>query len=189
LISGAPKEFRALSASRSTGARTVQSRPGGQCTKFFREHPEIKRVVAEIPEAARAEVVQAKDPSRAPLPPARGGNLRGTILHRTSRTITEIHALRVALQSALVPRTPTRFAVAFLLHQPGALFSRFGKPDRGSAGINLVKIESRPIVGHHSSTVSTGFRWPRRTLPKRLRRPSQSLKHFTSGWWRVVEAD
>src|SRR6185295_1380452 len=49
--------------------------------------------------------------------------------------------------SASVPKGANKISlVAFLLHQPGALYHALAP--LAQRAINLVKIESRPIVGH-----------------------------------------
>jgi prephenate dehydratase len=131
--------------------RTVQSHPVAlaQCTKFFKEHPEIKRVIAEDTGGSVREVVRAADPTRAAIGSRRasevyGGTILQSHLEDHHRNFTRFVLLS---ESAAVPKGANKISlVAFLLHQPGALYHAL--EPMAQRGINLVKIESRPIVGH-----------------------------------------
>jgi prephenate dehydratase len=131
--------------------RTVQSHPVAlaQCTRFFDQHPEIKRVVAEDTAGSAREVVRSGDPSRAAIAGRHAAEVYGgTILQSHLEDHRHNYTRFVLLsQSASVPKGANKISlVAFLLHQPGAL-SHALEP-MAQRGINLVKIESRPIVGH-----------------------------------------
>src|SRR5579864_3756874 len=131
--------------------RSVQSHPVAlaQCLRFFVEHPEIKRVVAEDTGGSAGEVVRAGDPLRAAIASQRAAAIYGgTILqahledHRENYTRFWLMA-----DSPAAPAGANKMSLAvFLLHQPGAL-ARALEP-LAQRGINLVKIESRPLVGH-----------------------------------------
>ena len=131
--------------------RTVQSHPVAlaQCTRFFEQHPEIKRVVAEDTGGSVREVVRAGDPSRAAIAGRRAAEVYGgTILQSNLEDHRHNYTRFVLLsESASVPKGANKISlVAFLLHQPGALHHAL--EPLAQRGINLVKIESRPIVGH-----------------------------------------
>ncbi len=131
--------------------RTVQSHPVAlaQCTRFFEQHPEIKRVVAEDTGGSVREVVRAGDPSRAAIASRRAAEVYGgTILQSNLEDHRHNYTRFVLLsESASVPKGANKISlVAFLLHQPGALLHAL--EPLAQRGINLVKIESRPIVGH-----------------------------------------
>jgi prephenate dehydratase len=131
--------------------RTVQSHPVAlaQCRRFFEEHPQIKGVVAEDTGGSAREVVRAGDPSRAAIASRRAAEFYGgTILQSHLEDHRHNYTRFVLLSdSASVPKGANKISlVAFLLHQPGAL-SHALEP-MAQRGINLVKIESRPIVGH-----------------------------------------
>jgi prephenate dehydratase len=131
--------------------RAVQSHPVAlaQCTSFFEQHPEIKRVVAEDTAGSAREVVRAGDPSRAAIAGRRAAEVYGgTILQSNLEDHHNNYTRFVLLsQSASMPKGANKISlVAFLLHQPGALFHAL--EPIAQRGINLVKIESRPIVGH-----------------------------------------
>jgi prephenate dehydratase len=131
--------------------RTVQSHPVAlaQCTRFFEQHPEIKRVVAEDTAGSAREVVRAGDPSRAAIAGWRAAEVYGgTILQSNLEDHRHNYTRFVLLsQAASAPKGANKISlVAFLLHQPGALFHAL--EPLAQRGINLVKIESRPIMGH-----------------------------------------
>jgi prephenate dehydratase len=131
--------------------RSVQSHPVAlaQCTKFFKDHPEIKRVVAEDTGGSAREVVCAGDPSRAAIASKRAAEIYGGAILRSHMEDHRNNFTRFVLlsKSASVPAGANKVSlVAFLLHQPGALYHSLGPI--AQRGINLVKIESRPIVGH-----------------------------------------
>jgi prephenate dehydratase len=131
--------------------RTVQSHPVAlaQCRRFFEEHPEIKSVVAEDTGGSAREVVRTGDPTRAAIASRRAAEIYGgTILQSNLEDHRHNYTRFVLLsESASVPKGANKISlVAFLLHQPGALYHAL--EPLAQRGINLVKIESRPIVGH-----------------------------------------
>ena len=130
--------------------RFVQSHPVAlaQCTRFFDAHPEITRVAAEDTGGSVREVVRAADPQRAAIASRRAAEIyRGCILQSHLEDHRENYT-RFALLSAEggVPAGANKISlVVFLLHQPGALHQAL--QPIAEQNINLVKIESRPIVG------------------------------------------
>jgi prephenate dehydratase len=131
--------------------RTVQSHPVAlaQCTRFFEEHPEIKRVVAEDTGGSARQVVQAGDPTRAAIAGRRAAEVYGGVVLQSHLEDHHHNYTRFALlsPSASAPPGANKISlVAFLLHQPGALYHAL--EPLAQRGINLVKIESRPIIGH-----------------------------------------
>jgi len=141
------------------GVRIVQSHPVAlaQCTRFFERHPEIKRVVAEDTGGSVREVVCAGDLARAAIASRRAAEIYGgTILeshledHRENYTrfwlLTNLPAGVDRPAAPAAPAKADKMSLAvFLLHQPGALFHAL--EPIAKRGINLVKIESRPLVG------------------------------------------
>ena len=131
--------------------RTVQSHPVAlsQCTRFFEEHPAIQRVVAEDTGGSAREVVAAGDPSRAAIASRRAAQIYGgTILksHLEDHRENYTRFLLLAPQIAAPKNADKISLVAFLLHEPGALFKTLEPIARRN--INLSKIESRPLIGH-----------------------------------------
>lgn len=131
--------------------RSVQSHPVAlaQCTKFFAQHPQIKRVAAEDTGGSVREIVSVADPSRAAIASRRAAEIYGGAILQSHLEDHHSNFTRFVLlsTSAAVPKGANKISlVAFLLHQPGALFHALEPMAQRS--INLVKIESRPIVGH-----------------------------------------
>ena len=131
--------------------RSVQSHPVAlaQCTKFFEQHPRIKRVAAEDTGGSVREIVSAADPSRAAIAGRRAAEIYGGAILQSHLEDHHSNFTRFLLlsKSAAVPKGANKISlVAFLLHQPGALFHAL--EPMAERSINLVKIESRPIVGH-----------------------------------------
>ena len=131
--------------------RTVQSHPValGQCRRFFVEHPTIKRIVAEDTAGSAREVVAAGDPSRAAIAGRRAAQVHGGVILQEHLEDHRENYTRFWLLAHLpaMPAAANKISLAvFLLHQPGALVRALEPLAR--RGINLVKIESRPLVGH-----------------------------------------
>ena len=130
--------------------RTVQSHPVAlaQCTRFFEAHPDIQRVVAEDTGGSVREVVQSGDPSRAAIASRRAAQIYGGAIlqehledHRENYT-----RFLLLVPDGVKPAGANKISlVAFLRHEPGALFHALEPIARRN--INLVKIESRPLVG------------------------------------------
>lgn len=131
--------------------RFVQSHPVAlaQCTRFFEAHPEITRVVAEDTGGSVREVVLAGDPRRAAIASRRAGEIYGGAILQSHLEDHRENYTRFVLLSAepgMPPGANKISLVIFLLHQPGALHQAL--QPIAQQNINLVKIESRPIVGH-----------------------------------------
>lgn len=131
--------------------RTVQSHPVAlaQCTRFFEEHPAIHKVVAEDTAGSAREVVAARDPSRAAIASRRAAQIYGGVILQSHLEDHYENYTRLLLlaPSVTAPQNANKISlVAFLLHQPGALYKALEPIARRN--INLSKIESRPLVGH-----------------------------------------
>jgi len=131
--------------------RFVQSHPVAlaQCTRFFEEHPQVTRVPAEDTGGSAREVVRAGNPQRAAIASRRAAEIYGgSILQSHLEDHRENYTRFVLLSpEARMPGGANKISlVVFLLHQPGALHKALEPIAREE--INLVKIESRPIVGH-----------------------------------------
>ncbi|HZR63765.1 MAG TPA: prephenate dehydratase domain-containing protein [Terriglobales bacterium] len=130
--------------------RFVQSHPVAlaQCTRFFDDHPNITRVAAEDTGGSVREVVRLGNPQRAAIASRRAAEIYGGCILQTHLEDHRHNYTRFVLLSAQasMPLDANKISlVVFLLHQPGALH-RALEPI-AQEGINLVKIESRPIVG------------------------------------------
>jgi prephenate dehydratase len=130
--------------------RVVQSHPVAlaQCTRFFEQHPEIRRVVAEDTGGSVREVVVSQDASRAAIASRRAAEIYGgSILQSHLEDHPENYTRFLLLaKGAGAPPGANKISLAlFLLHQPGALFQALEPLARRN--ISLTKIESRPLVG------------------------------------------
>jgi len=131
--------------------RFVQSHPVAlaQCTRFFEEHPQITRVPAEDTGGSAREVVRAGNHQRAAIASRRAAEIYGgSILQSHLEDHRENYTRFVLLSpEARMPGGANKISlVVLLLHRPGALHKALEPIAREE--INLVKVESRPIVGH-----------------------------------------
>lgn len=130
--------------------RVVESHPVAlaQCEHFFVEHPRIKRIATEDTAGSAREVVLAGDPTRAAIAGRRaaeiyGGNILREHLEDNSENYTRFWLLS---PSQAEPPDADKLSLFFQLdHRPGALLRALGPFAR--RGINLLKIESRPVHG------------------------------------------
>lgn len=130
--------------------RIVQSHPVAlaQCEKFFRAHPRIRRVAAEDTAESVREIVAAGDPARAAIASAHAAAVYGgVILARGLEDHRENYTRFVLLAASPTPaRGANKLSLVLrLAHRPGALWRALGPFAR--RGVNLLKIESRPIPG------------------------------------------
>ena len=131
--------------------RFVQSHPVAlaQCTRFFEAHPQITRVAAEDTGGSVREVVRAGDPQRAAIASRRAAEIYGGCILQSHLEDHHHNYTRFVLLSPKPDESKGANKISlviFLLHQPGALHKALEPLAREN--INLVKIESRPIVGH-----------------------------------------
>jgi prephenate dehydratase len=131
--------------------RFVQSHPVAlaQCTRFFEQHPEITRVAAEDTGGSVREVVASGDPARAAIASRRAAEIYGGLILQSHLEDHRENYTRFLLLSSAAgsPNAANKISlVVFLRHQPGALHQALEPIARRN--INLVKIESRPIMGH-----------------------------------------
>ena len=130
--------------------RTVESHPVAlaQCGRFFAAHPQIRRIATEDTAGSVAQVVAQGDRTRAAIAGRRAAEVYGgTIL----REHLEDHPENYTRFFLLIPSTSLRDGadklslVMKLPHRPGALHHALEPFAR--RGIDLLKIESRPIRG------------------------------------------
>ena len=129
---------------------TVESHPVAlaQCENYFAAHPWIERVATEDTAGSVRRVLQRNDPTRAAIAGKRAAKIYGgTIL----REHLEDH-LENYTRFILLARSPGAAGgadklslVIKLRHQPGALHHALEPLAR--SGIDLLKIESRPVKG------------------------------------------
>jgi len=128
----------------------VQSHPVAlaQCERFFTRHPELKRIAAEDTAGSVRDVMRAGDKTRAAIAGRRAAEVYGAaILHEHLEDDPENYTrfLLLAPQNARA-RNADKLSLVFQLdHRPGALYHALAP--FASRGINLMKIESRPVHG------------------------------------------
>ncbi len=145
-----PVQLHLMAISHEGYLSKVYSHPKAleQCSAFFAKHPEIEATVWSDTAGAAQHVAKLKDPSLAAI---------------ASEEAATIHGLRVLKHSIQNhPNNSTRFVaiarephgetnptkcslVISLAHKPGSLFAIL--KEIAELGLNLTKIESRPILG------------------------------------------
>jgi prephenate dehydratase len=129
---------------------TVESHPVAlaQCEKFFHAHPELKRIGTEDTAGSVRAIVAAGDPSRAAIASRRAAEIYGGKILREHLEDNPENYTRFLLlgPSSKTSDAANKLSLVFqTAHRPGALFHALGPFAR--RGINLMKIESRPIAG------------------------------------------
>ena len=129
---------------------TVKSHPVAlaQCERFFAEHPKLKRMAAEDTAGSVAEVIRQGERTCAAIAGRRAAEVyRGVILRKHLEDHPENYT-RFALLSreANTQSEANKLSLVIKLkHRPGAL--HYALVPFARRGINLLKIESRPIPG------------------------------------------
>jgi prephenate dehydratase len=129
---------------------TVESHPAAlaQCEKFFAAYPHLKGIAADDTAGSVRRAVESNDPKRAAIGSKRTAEIYGG---RVLREHIEDHTENYTRFALLAPAAVTddkgsKFSlVVRLTHQPGALHNALRPFVR--RGIDLLKIESRPIKG------------------------------------------
>jgi prephenate dehydratase len=136
------------SGSSFEGIKTVESHPVAlaQCERFFAAHPQLQRVATEDTAGSVARVVKQGDPTRAAIAGIRAANLYdGVVLREHLEDHSENYTRFVLLTSeAHINSGANKLSLILKLpHRGGALYDALEPFAR--RGIDLVKIESRPI--------------------------------------------
>lgn len=129
---------------------TVQSHPVAlaQCERFFVEHPRLKRIAAEDTGGSVREVMTAGEPSRAAIAGHRAAQIyKGAILREHLEDDRENYTRFLLLShDGGSAASADKLSLVFELdHRPGALYHAL--EPFAKRGINLMKIESRPVHG------------------------------------------
>ncbi len=136
------------------GLRSVASHPMAlaQCERFFSSHPELKRVPAEDTAGSVREALARGDKSGAAIAGRRAAeHYRGVILAENIQDNAENFTRFVLLvpekdAAAWLSSEARKISLAMrLAHRPGALLASL--QPFAKHGVNLLKIESRPIHG------------------------------------------
>ena len=134
--------------------RAVASHPMAlaQCEQFFEAHPGLKRVPAEDTAGSVREMMDRGDPTCGAIAGRRASGHYGAVILRENIEDNAENFTRFVL--LLPPEEAERFrardarkmSVAMrLAHRPGALLASL--EPFANHGVNLLKIESRPIHG------------------------------------------
>lgn len=146
-------EHHLIGCRRSTleGITTVESHPVAlaQCERFFKAHPQIRRVATDDTAASVRRIMEQNDPSRAAIAGSRAARLYdGVVLVEHLEDHRENYTRFVLLQASGAENGKPSDKISLVVrlgHQPGALHSAL--EPFASRGIDLMKIESRPILG------------------------------------------
>src|ERR1700674_528082 len=137
------------------GLRSVASHPMAlaQCERFFSSHPELKRVPAEDTAGSVREALSRGDKSYAAIAGRRAAeHYHGVILAESIQDNAENFTRFVLLlpeneTATWISPEARKVSLAMrLAHRPGALLASL--EPFAKHGVNLLKIESRPIHGH-----------------------------------------
>jgi prephenate dehydratase len=132
------------------GIKTVQSHPVAlaQCERFFTAHPALKRIAAEDTAGSVREVLRAGDATHAAIAGRRAAEIYGgAILREHLEDDPENYTRFLLLSSGRAGiENADKLSLVFELdHRPGALYHALAP--FANRGINLMKIESRPVHG------------------------------------------
>ncbi|MCA1633701.1 MAG: prephenate dehydratase [Acidobacteria bacterium] len=130
--------------------RTVESHPVAlaQCERFFKAHPEIRRIATEDTAGSVARIVRCGDPTRAAIAGKRAAEIYGgSVLREPLEDHSENYTRFVLLAPSAAPieGADKLSLVLKLPHRPGALHRALEPFARRR--IDLLKIESRPVEG------------------------------------------
>jgi prephenate dehydratase len=139
-----------LPGAKLEGVETVESHPVAlaQCEQFFVEHPRLKRVVREDTAGSVHAVIDGGDLKRAAIASRRAAEIYGGVILQEHLEDNRENYTRFLLLS---PREESlhaadKLSLVFELdHRPGALHKSLEPFAR--RGINMMKIESRPVHG------------------------------------------
>jgi prephenate dehydratase len=128
----------------------VESHPVAlaQCERFFSAHPRLKKVAAEDTAGSVREVMRAGDPARAAIASRRAAEIYGgKILREHLEDDPQNYTRFLCLSPSPNGSAPAnKLSLVFqTAHLPGALHQALEPFAR--RGINLMKIESRPVHG------------------------------------------
>jgi prephenate dehydratase len=133
--------------------RSVASHPMAlaQCERFFLAHPHLKRVPAEDTAGSVREALASGDKTRAGIASRRaaehyGGGIIAPSVQDDKENYTRFVLLRPPSDKVEPAADARKMSIAMsLAHRPGALLAALQPFSK--YGVNLLKIESRPIHG------------------------------------------
>jgi chorismate mutase/prephenate dehydratase len=130
--------------------RLVFSHPKAfeQCSKFLQANPQIQAVVWSDTARAAQHVANQDDPSLAAIASDQAGAVYGLpILERCiqNHKLNATRFIAISAKPIDCPNATKCSMVVMLAHQPGSLATFL--TELAALGLNVTKIESRPIVG------------------------------------------
>jgi prephenate dehydratase len=130
--------------------KTVESHPVAlaQCLSFFAAHPQIRPLVAEDTAGSVSQVIKRGDPTCAAIAGGRAAEVHGGAIlleHLEDHPENYTRFLLLTPSTDLSDKADKLSLVMKLPHQPGALYHAL--EPFASRGLDLLKIESRPIRG------------------------------------------
>ncbi len=150
-----PIEHRLIACPGATleSLKSVASHPMAlaQCEHFFVAHPHLKRIPAEDTAGSVREVLARGDKTSAAIAGRRaaehyGGIILAADIQDDTENFTRFVLLRPAAEAAAPAPDAHKMSIAMrLAHRPGALLASLQPFSKH--GVNLQKIESRPIHG------------------------------------------
>jgi prephenate dehydratase len=187
------------------GLRSVCSHPMAlaQCEKFFLAHPELKRVPAEDTAGSVRDVLASGDQTAAGIAGRQAAKRYGGVILAESiqdnsenftrfvllvptanslptgpdRALASPEAKMISQPSVRHPSSTLKMSIALrLAHKPGALLAALEPFARH--GINLMKIESRPI--HGTPWVYQFFLDVETSAPEKLEAALEAVRPATS---------
>jgi prephenate dehydratase len=137
-----------------TDIRSISSHPMAlaQCERFFGQHPLIQRIPAEDTAGSVREAIARGDKTHAAIAGKRAairyhGDIIAEKIQDNVENFTRFVLLRPAKEASDPAPYARKMSIAMrLTHRPGSLLSSLEPFARN--GVNLLKIESRPIHGH-----------------------------------------
>lgn len=130
--------------------QTVESHPVAlaQCERFFAAHPQLKRVATDDTAGSVRRVVASGDVTKAAIAGKRAASIYGGVILREHLEDHSENYTRFVLLSAKPDASARGSKISLMVrlsHRPGALHEALRPFVR--RGIDLVRIESRPIKG------------------------------------------
>lgn len=145
-----PVQLQLIAIPNAGSISKVYSHPKAleQCSTFFAKHPEIEAVVWSDTAGAAEHVAKTGDPALAAIASEEAAAIYGL---RTLKCSIQNHPNNATRFVAIAKDPgdevhPTKCSLVIsLAHKPGSLFAILREVSE--LGLNLTKIESRPIVG------------------------------------------
>ncbi len=130
--------------------RLVFSHPKAfeQCSQFLEKNPQIQAVAWSDTARAAQHVANQDDPSLAALASDQAGSVYGLrILERgvQNHRLNATRFIAISAQPIDCPNATKCSIIAMLQHQPGSLAAFLNEV--ATLGLNVTRIESRPIIG------------------------------------------